>query len=788
MRKNGFMAMLLCLLMLLVLLPAAALAAPGDAMVFVPDEQHGPEEEVFYAEYVVNVDGTFYGYGQSRNERRVMRWQQGMDAPELFCSFPEFPNEYWDLTSEHPPEVQARLREVVSLVAAGDGKLWGINLYEGRVGEITAQGVQWSDVALDMRDIRVTEGEDEYAYTRMRQVANPRVMGGKLYGIRDNYSEDNWQENRVIVCWDLATGEQTQWPTERAQIYAPYKPGMMLTFGEMYDEKAETYITSLRTLDMATGAEADLPQDMPSANAYELGGLLYDEATDSIFYAFQKQIWRSQGGAPFEPVAYVTMAYTNWYSTASLTPDGMYALSAQGLYLRNVNPQFMSDRPLRISGGWEDTAYRLFSAANPDVPVLMSYNYMNGEEVATAIMSGDTQVDIYVVNANQGLRDLIHKGFTVDLSESAVLAADLAAMYPQIQATVSDAAGKPMAYPRDFNFSPWTVDSALWERFDMGPMPTTYSEFFDYMLRWNEEYADDNPDIRFMEGSYNGSSLAEVVLHNYVLQYEDPGQPIDFSAPVLREALEKVAALNLKTIDYENMTDIEREEFENLWRQQPIFFMYARGGIFYDPDRTRYVSSDPDAYREGVYQSILPMAFEQGKQSPVRASMSAYIINPASKNIDLALRYLECAAQEGAEAYLRYAIHPEMNEPLEDEYYQESLESMKRWGEELAERAKDLEGVDLRDVQDSIDYVNRWLADESANRWAISPKALTNFREMAVHMTFAADSAFFKQGEGGAAMNMMREMMGRYAQGALPLDALLRELDSKMRMVILEGN
>lgn len=775
--------MLLCLCLLAA--PLMALAAPGDLTVFtsIPDPDNPDKNLDFYAEDVVRVGETFYARGQDK----VYRWQQGMADPELFCELPKYPDAYWETYEQAEPEVQQKLAQVVTNMAGGDGKLWAFNIYAGRIGEITDQGVQWSDVELDMTDMSSAEGPEKRM--RQRMVSHFFVSNGVLHFLRDNYSDDSWTDNRVLMRFDMATGAQTQLPTQYAQVICSYKPGQLLTFGVIYDEKSGEPVAAMTALDLASGQETKLPYEMPT-DTYNLGGLAYNEATDTIYYTHEKQIWKSTGGEPFTSVAYLTLGYMNQYAPAWVLSDGMYATGAGGLYIRNVDPQYKATRVLRIHGTWEDLAYTRFTSEYPDIPVLLEYNYYgNAEDIAKDITSGNNQTDIFVLHVSQGLRDLIDKGFTADLSDSAVLAQSVASMYPQAQSALCDAEGRPMAYPRSVSFGPWTVNTQLWEEFDMGPMPTTYAQFFDYMLRWQDEFAEDNPDISFLDSSYDGAGLTEVALHSYILQYEEPGKPIDFNSPVLKQVLEQIGKLELKEYDYDNMTDEEWQELDELRSRPAIFTMYSKLGMFYDSNRTRYISSDPKraAYSEtDADQHLLPMVFEEGQTPIMRASMEVLIINPASANIDLAKQYIEFFAQNGMDNYTRYTLSPELNEPVERKDFAQEIKSMQEWHDQSVEQLKTAPESDKRDIQDSIDYVERWLAEQDKNKWELSAGAIAGYRELAPYMNFVENSAFFKQSSGGA-MDMLREMLTRYDDGQLSLDAFLRELDSKMRMIVLEG-
>lgn len=776
--------MLLCLCLFSA--PLAALAAPGDTTAFVasynPDT--GYDREQIYVEEAVNLDGVFY----AKSNESIYKWSLDMAEPELFCEIPGYPNESWDSYDTAPPEVKEQLDTMVNVFAAGDGKVWALNCFSGKFGEITSAGVQWGDVQFDVTDMTRIEGPEKRVY--QRNVSHGFVEDGFLYCLRDNYSDESYSDNRMLVRFEIATGKQTTFPLQYAQMMCKYKPGQLLTFGGTYDEKSEQMVSQLAVLDLSTGAETPLPQQMPAEEVYSLGGLAYDEATDTIYYTFQRQIWKSEKGEPFAAVAYLTQAYVYQSHQAWLLPGPLYVLGSNGLYVRNVDPQYKAARALRIEGGWEDVGFLAFSSENPDIPVLLNYTRdWDAAAIADEIKSGSTSADIYITSLSKGLRDLITKDYAADLSASAALAQDIDSMYTQVKEVLVNESGAPMAYPRNLSFNPWTVNTKLWEEYDMGPLPTTYSQFFAYMQQWLEEYADDNPDVTFLDSSYDGSGLAEVVLHNYILQYEEPGKPIDFNNPVLKEVLEIIGKLEIVEYDFDSMTEDDWNEYYEMRSRPAIFTMYGRMGLFYDPDATQYISSDPDRQKYDVneaYADILPMVFEEGQTPMMRAGMEVMVVNPISPNVDLALKYIEYYAQRGMDSYTRYQLHPDLSEPVVRKNFDMEVKSMEEWRDRATEMMETASETDKRDLQDSLDYTTRWLSEQDKNKWELSPGGIANYRKLAPYMQFAADSAFFKQTSGGA-MEMLRELLSRYTEGQQSLDAFLRELDSKMRMIVLEG-
>ncbi len=788
-----------CVLILCLLAPVCAQAAPGDANMFKYPADFNGELTTPVARNVVLVGDTFYGVGEklgqdnakisaSDRQETIYRWKPGMEQPEVVCDIQGQQVPFYGPYDKAPEELKPKLAEQATLLVTDGQKPYAYNNFLGRVGEISEQGIAWSDVQLDMKDmVYLPENQQENAYPR--SVWQGFIDGGKLYILRDNYSDNSdYNMRSIVVCWDLATGAQTTLPVKSMQNIVPYKPGQALGLSMGYDEKDNKQFALLSVLDLTTGATTDLTMQMPETS-YNLGGLAYDGATDSIYYLYQGQVWCSTASAPFAAVAYLTTDYVNENASAWTLPGGFYAVYNNGLYVRNVDPQHMSARALRIQGGWGDRTFSLFTEKYPDVPVLLiEGGNTDSEGIANAIKTGDQNVDVFVTSVYDGLTKLIEKGYAADLSASKVLTDDVNSMYPAIKDVLTNEAGKVMAYPREFNISPWGVDKALWEEQGMGDLPTTYGQLLDAMIAWQEKTPADEQEIVVLAHINEKRQFIDMLVSAYIRQYETPDQPIDFESPVLRELLEKVEQLEFREYDYATMTEADWEEYSE-WSNRPAMISpYGGQGMFYDPDTTKYISSDPENKRGNYdsYENMLPLVFEEGQEPKINATLIVYVINPASPNIDLAMQYLEFAATDGAENYLKYAVHPDMNTPVEQKDFAAQVKSMQEWRARNEEEMKNASPADQRSYQDSLDYIDRWLAEQDKNKWELSEAAINNYRSIAQHMDLAPNS-MYRYSSANNPMEEISTLEDRMASGEITLDAFLKELNNKLKMMFLEG-
>ena len=129
--------------------------------------------------------------------------------------------------------------------------------------------------------------------------------------------------------------------------------------------------------------------------------------------------------------------------------------------------------------------------------------------------------------------------------------------------------------------------------------------------------------------------------------------------------------------------------------------------------------------------------------------------------------------------------HPDINEPREREDFEKSVRETQSY---RAEQTAYLEIVtnplERKDVEERIDYYDRWLAEVENNKWAVSPGAIERMRAFLPYMHLPDHSVILTYDEN---TQYLFDLLNRYIEGQLTLDGFLQELNNKLRMVVLEG-
>ncbi len=165
--------------------------------------------------------------------------------------------------------------------------------------------------------------------------------------------------------------------------------------------------------------------------------------------------------------------------------------------------------------------------------------------------------------------------------------------------------------------------------------------------------------------------------------------------------------------------------------------------------------------------------------------MSVYVVNPYSEHMEEAVRYLECAAEQEANPYLYYAIHPEQNEPLEYAGIEDRIADAE---EENALLEKlllndDLEPENRFDLEAMLTYNQRMLQNIDQVRWQISDETIADNRRMLQNINLHLDNVCLT-----AMMNtdVIDQLCQQYLQDNMMTEAFLKVLSGKLTMIEME--
>jgi len=725
------------------------------------------------ARQIVMLGDTLYAY---LDDASVYSWHISESTPRLFCQLPELPQSTSTAYCNLQSDAKAQWDQSVSFLVTGENALWGVNVFTGMIGKMSAEGIQWRDVPLDATQFM----PDGHPWPL--RVVNAFVSSSTLYVYIAMDNGEYPQNNYQMLAFDMTSGTCSVLDIKNAQGICVYKPGTIL----LLYPRGES-IWSVDEMDLSTGTiSASVFQTFSSAGDKPIGGLAYHPVSEHLLFTFQSQVWGATEGEAYAPMAFVPVPDIEGETIAFALKDGRYALFSGCLYVRNLEALSTVPDTLRIEGCVDQTIYDSFSRENPNIPVDISDHLLSADEIAQALVNGDQTADLYATFADHTFRAIVKKGYAADLSSSSILSTDILSMYPTIQHVITDDAGNPVAYPYTLLLDHWQVNETLWlQIFGDRPVPTTYDQFMDAMISWESTYADEYPEINFSE-DFDHAYWVRKIINAYAQQYGKPGSPVTINSPELRSVLGKLEQVrNIRNNNGRNIDFMSDGEF---MAYPDIFITAGFNNVLLDPvdPSSQMTIESSDDLGEGIYTDMAALVFEEGEQSLIPGQMIVWFVNPYSQHKDLAIQYLECAAQMNNNPRTYYATHPDINKPLEREGYEASVQEMEKRRDELQEALKGAEGAERSSIEENLTDVENELANQEKRKWAISEKAITNYRPFASSISFFEDNPYITP-DGSSMLHQLEGLYRRYAHGLASLDDFLKELDEKMRMLYLEG-
>ena len=297
--------------------------------------------------------------------------------------------------------------------------------------------------------------------------------------------------------------------------------------------------------------------------------------------------------------------------------------------------------------------------------------------------------------------------------------------------------------------------------------PSTYAQFFDMMIQWENDLTYEYPDISFA-GNFDYTSWVRMVINAYAQQYGILNQPLSFSSDELYTNLEKLK--KICEIRKENGKDTHGNDdsFEDVI---DLFITAGYNNILLDPFDQETQNLTREEIPEGIYIDIPILTFKENENIYFPGKMVVWFVNPFSENKDLAIKYLEEATIMQNNPVTYYGIHKNQNSPLEWDGYKDAIF-------ELESRKKELE---LKEIDNEILLLNN-------KRWEISPSAIQQYRKIAPYICFFEDNPYVLQlGRNSEYFQQVESLYTIYTEGHLDTQSFLTQLSRRMNMILWEG-
>lgn len=399
-----------------------------------------------------------------------------------------------------------------------------------------------------------------------------------------------------------------------------------------------------------------------------------------------------------------------------------------------------------------------FYAENPGVQI-ETINYPSSfEDLALELLSGSDKFDLMVMECSSGsLQSLLDKGFYVDLSDDGGIVSLMENLYPIWR--------KPCTHGDDIAAVPigarsvWTFmyNQEIWEEEHLGPIPTTYDEFFDCIEDWDNQGILDTYPLFQQSGTSFGRLLHRIMV-DYTGKCKREGTPIVFENETLLHLLNRLEELRpiLQAHDTRNVTgDILLSE------------SILTDIVHVNDERT-------------LIQEPMPLGLTDARDCTESVFYTVLIVNPKSTRIDLAKAYLSYLAQHPS-AWARCVLLQGAPNGVREKGYEDATEQYEQLMPDLNEKIE----VALRDHDDAVaqelERQKDALTSDYLNQWEVKPRMTDMLYQVLPHFAvLTSDGYGFLQGNGADLMDM-------FSAGQIDCQTLVKRLDQRKQMMILEG-
>lgn len=773
--KKTYRMLLAVLLCMCLIVPTAAFAAPGDAVLARSDtdgENRFDDYVQFYfarGEELVLVGGEcLYTWKVGEADLTKYEW-----AEERYNAFYEEGEDADETTSLYFSDLGAYSdgTDIYLIVGRTDydanGNSTFSGAYQGKVvfgddGLITLEPVE--DGELDWEElVEYYDEESSYAASADQSV----WIDGTLY----IYAYGSSGMAIYTVSTDGGYSDVLE-GTEDVQSLAKYKDGQLLLMCVDYsqDEPDSRFVVyDPETEEMTELCSVHYPNYcMPN-------GIAYSEENDRIYYCY------GGGVIALNPETGETEQVNDVPDIGSncgvMLDGGYYAVyNYNALFVRNVDPSQQPQVRLKVYNsyaGATEEAYYLFSNTHGDVSVSVSNTYTSDSALIEGMMNQSSEYDVIILSCDrEAFNSILSRGYMTDLSGSEQINAFFAKLYPEV-AEAFTYNGKPVAVPLEFNGNSFGVNNEALVAVGMtiDEIPTNW---YDLLSSLDDIYArTEGTGVTMFYSYYTAedikNTLFSQILQDYIVYMNETDPSMGFNTPELRSVLELLDSIDFTAYGYMTNDDMSGES--------TVLIIGEDSKVLFE----EYVSTTIDGFYSNVTPVLLSITADTPSYLPLY--VSAAFVNPYSENREAAIAYVDTMLGTLSNAQIATVCDVEI-EPERSRYYEEAKENAQEEYDSVQAALETASDEERQSLEEQLVSAQEWLDNVEKYYWDISPESIewyqSNNDHIAVHgynVLYGTDSA-----------SELSSALSQYAEGEITSSQMLEQFDKKLQMILLEGN
>ena len=762
---------LMCTALCLCLLFSAALAEAVDINLHVMTDYTDADAWTVRSGQVVGANlyllvSNLYG-GSNDGQVWLERWSAGMNEPETVLEgLRSYRNESTDATT---PVVTRLLADGECLYGFDESSRQVMRLVDG-AGSAAVQPL------CTLEAVEQKPSEDGIYYDSY--VNSMFMQDGEVVRLAENYGQG--ESSLLVERYALDTGKliAQQGVDSTLRALCAYKDGKYLALVQPVPgpEDMEAPMTQMAIYDPATGGTTPVA----TLNGSYLNNLTYDRESDTAYYCGDATIYAVPLATGESRVsAYLPVnAWSGSDTTFAALSGGMIVYAnGDGIYVRRLDAPELAAGALTVANEGGTTKHMAVVAEHPELNVTLASEYpQTMEELTTAMVSGTGSMDVLCLTTSYNpVERLIDKGYAADLSGYPELMAVAGRMDPRFtQSVMRD--GKLYALPVALSTNTLGVNADVMEKLGLteSDLPTTWLEFLDFAANYYYDYGEENADVVLMDLNMR-RSLFQMIRDQYVAaQLRDTGS-VSFDTPLFRKLMQALEAIDFTELDpYEVKGD-------KIWEGNDANEFYEKQQLF-----TRYSEASPRAMDQSGYgrsNQPLILRLDSETEPVLPVSMTVMIVNPRSTRMDQAAAYLTAYAGHYDAETENIMFFPDQNDPVPNSYYEvqkQSYEESLRDVDSRIEKADESEKASLRETREQI---QGYLDELENQRMSVTEEMIQAYREQVAPYLYVTPQTPLTNPESS---NELDTLTSQYLDHAIDLDTYIREMDQRVRMMMLE--
>ena len=752
------MKKLLCMILCLMLLIPTAFAAQGDVTISSTGsqlDQYGISGNfnsycaIGDTLYLVTYDGKIVAHTVGEAEPKVYSSEIDNSASD------ENTYSNWYLFSAN-----GKLY-ALKCVTKYNSETGNTESYSANLNEITFSGDQ--AVANPLFDVDVSQLCSSEGYLPYFQ---------SILGVGDYlmiYSDDG-SSTAGVWCMSLSDGSMKRVDVATSGNYlmnlVAYTNGTALT--EAWADNGQS--VNFYSIDPAAGTSTQI-SSIPVDNYDSFNSLAVDTANGTVYCVKGGEIHTLDlmTGTLSEGITDVASDSSN---CGYILDGGFFAIADYQSYsLRNINPGQQSERKMKISsqnwGGSVDAAYYTFANAHGDVSVVYSHEYSDVENLIQDMMNRDSTTDVYILNASGTTFSAIYqRGYLADFTTSEKLMQFASTIQPEFLEQLS-VNGKFSVLPLNGYFYLPFVNRKAMEKAGISAeeIPTNWVDF----INWLPTLADRLPSGMSVFDPWTSDKQARSSLFYAIFQcyqnylQQDPNSVNANDVTAILEALDRV---DFNALGQPTEEQTSSDNYNPDWNEENIL-MELNSGRTLNGVATQYYP--------------LVMSLKSGLPSILTMDVTVAVINPFSKNTDLAIDFLETLVDKMDEE-MAYTICTDKTEPVPNSWYDENMKSMQEYIDQLNDQLAKAADVDKQELETALQEAQKSMEDLQNNRYSISDKDIEWIAAHRAELRISGNDWLYSD-DGGDAYSLIQQ----YMDGQIDANRLMKEIDRKVRMRIMEG-